>query len=356
MHQGLTYAMGAMDAGEAQQHVAAGGITAAVDQALQRMLLTDVLPGGGDQTHHLVGMRSQESSGEGELSCGNAIADALAGRAAVAGATGLRCIPGPAAIVIRGLAIRAGAGLGRLATLQVGIAVMPALHPVMAGLMAGRRVGGFGGHGSWPFCFLCSHARGTCQVSWEWQWLRAHALVWWAAGPSGHNGPCDAYRTHFMAPSTDTPPAGNLDLLRILCCVAWSDGEFSAEERELLQDLVERYGVTDGGVPLQAETAEKLAGQSLQPEALDELVSRLDSDEDRQLALKLGYMMIRVGRRPGDESSINPMEKLAYRRLVEGLGLGEADIAEAEWAAELDLQAQTGLKGFLSRHFGFLLP
>ncbi|WP_094556259.1 TerB family tellurite resistance protein [Synechococcus sp. 1G10] len=159
-----------------------------------------------------------------------------------------------------------------------------------------------------------------------------------------------------MAPSTDTPPAGNLDLLRILCCVAWSDGEFSAEERELLQDLVERYGVTDGGVPLQAETAEKLAGQSLQPEALDELVSRLDSDEDRQLALKLGYMMIRVGRRPGDESSINPMEKLAYRRLVEGLGLGEADIAEAEWAAELDLQAQTGLKGFLSRHFGFLLP
>jgi hypothetical protein len=159
-----------------------------------------------------------------------------------------------------------------------------------------------------------------------------------------------------MAPSTDTPPAGNLDLLRILCCVAWSDGEFSAEERELLQDLVERYIVTDAGVPLAAEAAEVLAGQSLQPEALDELISRLDSDEDRQLALKLGYMMIRVGRRPGDESSINPMEKLAYRRLVEGLGLGEADIEEVEWAAELDLQDQTGLKGFLSRHFGFLVP
>ncbi|MCP9841041.1 TerB family tellurite resistance protein [Synechococcus sp. J7-Johnson] len=159
-----------------------------------------------------------------------------------------------------------------------------------------------------------------------------------------------------MAPSTDTPPAGNLDLLRILCCVAWSDGDFSAEERELLQDLVERYVVTDGGVTLSAEAVEALAERTLQPDALDELISRLDSDEDRQLALKLGYMMIRVGRRPGDESSINPLEKVAYRRLVEGLGLGEADIAEAEWAAELDLQAQTGLQGFLSRHFSFLLP
>lgn len=180
--------------------------------------------------------------------------------------------------------------------------------------------------------------------------------MWWAAGPSGHNGWSDAYRTHFMAPSTDTPSAGNLDLLRILCCVAWSDGEFSAKERELLQDLVERYIVTDGGVPLPAEAAEVLAGQSLQPEALDALIPRLRSEEDRQLALKLGYMMIRVARRPGDESSINPMEKVAYRRLVEGLGLGEADIAEVEWAAELDLKNQNGLYGFLSSHFGFLVP
>ena len=157
--------------------------------------------------------------------------------------------------------------------------------------------------------------------------VRALALGWWAAGPSRHNGCCDAYRIPFMAPSTDTPPAGNLDLLRILCCVAWSDGEFSAEERELLEDLVERYIVTDGGVPLPAEAAEVLAEQSLQPEALDTLIPRLRSEEDRQLALKLGYMMNRVGRRPRDITSINPLEKLekvAYRRLVEGLGLGEA--------------------------------
>jgi hypothetical protein len=158
-----------------------------------------------------------------------------------------------------------------------------------------------------------------------------------------------------MAPSTDTPSDGNLDLLRILCCVAWSDGEFSAEERELLGRLVERYIVADGGVPLSADAAEALAERTLQPEALDALIPRLRTEEDRQLALKLGYMMMRVGQRPGDTSSINPLEKVAYRRLVEGLGLGEADIAEAEWAAELDLEAQSGLRGFLSRHFGFLM-
>jgi len=157
-----------------------------------------------------------------------------------------------------------------------------------------------------------------------------------------------------MAPSTENPPSGNLDLLRILCCVAWSDGEFSAEERQLLAQLVERYIMADGGVPLPAEAAQVLAERALQPEELDALIPRLRSEEDRQLALKLDYMMVRVGRRPGDESSINPLEKAAYRRLVEGLGLGEADIAEAEWAAELELEAQSGLQGFLSRHFGFL--
>ncbi len=159
-----------------------------------------------------------------------------------------------------------------------------------------------------------------------------------------------------MAPSTDTPSAANLDLLRILCCVAWSDGEFSAEERGLLAQLVEQYLVDDAGAAVPPEAVEALAERALQPEALDALIPRLRSEEDRRLALKLGYMMIRVGQRPGDESSINPLEKVAYRRLVEGLGLGEADIEEAEWAAEHDLEATSGVRGFLSRHFGFLAP
>ena len=65
----------------------------------------------------------------------------------------------------------------------------------------------------------------------------------------------------------------------------------------------------------------------LRPEELDALIPRVRSEEDWQLALKLGYMMNRVGRRPRDITSINPLEKLekvAYRRLVEGLGLGDA--------------------------------
>lgn len=159
-----------------------------------------------------------------------------------------------------------------------------------------------------------------------------------------------------MAFSTDSPSAANLDLLRILCCVAWSDGEFSAEERELLARLVERYLVDDDGMPVPPEAVEALAERALQPEALDVLIPRLRTEEDRRLALKLGYMMIRASQQPGDESSINPLEKVAYRRLVEGLGLGEADVEEAEWAAEHDLEAGSGLRGFLSRHFGFLAP
>jgi hypothetical protein len=126
------------------------------------------------------------------------------------------------------------------------------------------------------------------------------------------------------------------DLLRILCCVAWSDGELATKEKDLLLQLG-----ADGAL---AEEAPGL-------DALDVLISRLGSEGDRQLAAKLAYQVIRISRRPGDDSSINPHEKVAYRRLLDGLALDESQIREAEWAAEQDLSGQTSLLGFLASRF-----
>jgi uncharacterized tellurite resistance protein B-like protein len=32
-----------------------------------------------------------------------------------------------------------------------------------------------------------------------------------------------------------------LDLLRVVCCVAWADGDVSADEKRLLEKLVAKY-------------------------------------------------------------------------------------------------------------------
>ncbi|KEF42426.1 MAG: hypothetical protein ER33_06105 [Cyanobium sp. CACIAM 14] len=76
-------------------------------------------------------------------------------------------------------------------------------------------------------------------------------------------------------------------------------------------------------------------------------MARLPSSEDRELALKLGYMMVRVGRRSPGEPSINAQERIAYRQLVELLGLGDERIREIEWAAEADLPKKQGLAQLL---------
>lgn len=141
-----------------------------------------------------------------------------------------------------------------------------------------------------------------------------------------------------MTSSSDSSRQRQLDLLRIVCCVAWADGAVSPAEKKLLELLVSRYF----GQPATEEdsllaAARQLAAWTQDLSALEELVPRLPLAEDRLLALKLSYLMARIDRTTPDEPSINPQEKGAYRRLVELCALPEAQVSEAEWAAERDL-------------------
>lgn len=146
-------------------------------------------------------------------------------------------------------------------------------------------------------------------------------------------------------------PAGDLDLLRILCCVAWSDGEMSEQERRLLKKLAERTAAADAGPEAASTAVDALAAEALGPEALETLLPRITTADDRQLAVKLAYQVLRISRRPEDTSSINTDEKLAYRRLVEGLKIDDREILEAEWAAEQELAQPPGLFAFLANRF-----
>lgn len=157
--------------------------------------------------------------------------------------------------------------------------------------------------------------------------------------------------------SAQGPGASELDLLRIVCAVAWCDGEFSDDEQRLLADLVARYLSPADGQGPSPQAVEIIASRAASLELLDTLPCRLPSAEDRQLAVKLSYMMVRVSRSPGDSAAINPREKQAYRRLVEAAGLDPSEVEATEWAAEAELSSLSGgLPGLLRRAFAGFGP
>jgi hypothetical protein len=144
-----------------------------------------------------------------------------------------------------------------------------------------------------------------------------------------------------LAPASG-PGAEELDLLRLVCAVAWCDGDFSTEEQRLLAKLVARYLTPLSGEGPSTEAVEIIAARAAAPELLETLAHALPSPEDRLLALKLSFMMVLVGRAPGDREAINPREKATYRRLVEALALPQEEVEAAEWAARHELQEHRG--------------
>jgi len=148
--------------------------------------------------------------------------------------------------------------------------------------------------------------------------------------------------------------AEQTNLLKIVWTMAWSDGEFSEEEQDLLLSYCSELLAENE--QQQAEIKAYLASKSVEIpaiELLDELVPQLSIEEDRELALKLGYMVIAISKKTGLDSQINLEEKRAYRKLVELLNLPDETVQKIEWAANTDLERQEQpleiLKSLLAR-------
>jgi hypothetical protein len=157
--------------------------------------------------------------------------------------------------------------------------------------------------------------------------------------------------------ASDSPSSHPLDsltppqraLLRIVCWVAWADGDFAEDERELLQKLVARLLPSEPSPELAVAA---LAAEAQQPVELERLVSQLEGADQRQFAVKLALQMVSINRRSQDQSDINSEERGAYRLLVEALGLSEAEVKEAEWAARQELNRPRTLLELLSETLG----
>jgi uncharacterized membrane protein YebE (DUF533 family) len=132
-------------------------------------------------------------------------------------------------------------------------------------------------------------------------------------------------------------------LLRIVCWVAWADGDFADEERQLLETLVFRLMPPEVGIAEAEDAFRSLVAEQLQTIDLEALVAELGDSDERQLTVKLAVQMLAVNQRPDDNAPVNPAEKQAYRRLLEALQLPEGEVEEAEWAARQELQQKRGV-------------
>lgn len=135
--------------------------------------------------------------------------------------------------------------------------------------------------------------------------------------------------------SLDTPPSispRQLTLMRVVASMAWSDGHLAAEEVDL---MLKRFsGLFAKDSEKQSLLQKELRDYLMQDIPLEESVPKLQSVEERELVLRLGYEVISSSARTPDESLINPDEADAYNRLVQLVNLPSKTVQRIEVEAQ----------------------
>ncbi|MGL5059411.1 MAG: TerB family tellurite resistance protein [Microcoleus sp.] len=118
-----------------------------------------------------------------------------------------------------------------------------------------------------------------------------------------------------------------MNLLRIVASMAWADGELATEEVDLMLDRFCRLFASDTE---QQALQQELRDYVMQNIPLDELISQLESQAERELVLQLGYEVIASSSRTPEEPKINAEEAAAYQKLVQLLDLPEDTVKRIE--------------------------
>lgn len=109
-----------------------------------------------------------------------------------------------------------------------------------------------------------------------------------------------------------------LQMLRIIAAMAWSDGYFAPEQVDLIVSKFSQIFSTNGQEQQLREELFNYLGQELE---LEDLVTEIDSLEEKELILKLAYEVIKISSRTPNEPLINQEEASAYQKLVELLNV-----------------------------------
>lgn len=128
-----------------------------------------------------------------------------------------------------------------------------------------------------------------------------------------------------------------MNLLRVVAAMSWSDGELSPEESTLILDRFSQLFAQDQ--QQQAHIRQELHDYVTQNIPLEEIVPKLQSDTEKFLVLQLGYAVIQASSRAPGEPLVNEDEKAAYGTLVALLNLPPEQVTALE--AEMDAQLQS---------------
>lgn len=133
-------------------------------------------------------------------------------------------------------------------------------------------------------------------------------------------------------PPSITPQ--QMNLLRIVAAMAWSDGNLEEGEVDLLLDRLS--GLFAADAPQQQALRQELRDYLMQNLPLEELVPHLQTPEEKELVVKLGYEVIQASARTPNEARINAEETAAYHKLIRLMGLAPETVQrlEAEAATE----------------------
>ena len=132
------------------------------------------------------------------------------------------------------------------------------------------------------------------------------------------------------SPSPSITPR-QMNMFRIVASMAWADGSLAGEEADLMLKQLSKLFVAD---PTQQQNLQQeLRDYLMQNIPLEELTSKLQNDEEREVVLRLGYEVIRSSSRTPEEDDINEEEAIAYQKLVKLLGLSADVVQRIEAAA-----------------------
>lgn len=152
-----------------------------------------------------------------------------------------------------------------------------------------------------------------------------------------------------MTLQTPPPPSispRQMNLLRIVASMAWADSELAAEEVDI---MLERFsGIFAADVAQQRQIRQELQDYVMQNIPLEELTPKLQSSDERELVLKLGYEVIQASARTPTEAKINADEAAAYQKLVQLLGLPAETVQRLEQEAIADLDQEENIVSSLT--------
>ncbi len=138
-----------------------------------------------------------------------------------------------------------------------------------------------------------------------------------------------------MVLQTPPPPSitpRQMNLLRVAAYMAWSDGGLAEEEADVMLDRFCRiFSKSDAQ---QTQLREELRDYLMQNIPLTELVPKLQTVEEKELALRLGYEVISASARAPEEEVINEEEEQAYQTLVNLLALPSETVDRIESEVE----------------------